>query len=204
MFWPKHAVYLTLNNDKFELWLIVPILYNLKVVEWIVLKFHIGAFHIVYLFQFWIGLDNLSHCFTWRPLRCMGIYCAVHTQFLSDWMDHIQFRKIKIFFVSCKFYFHKNENLVLHGVCLPCPSKSATVKHNRNCASVVVLLMCHNSYVMHTFTNLLCLCFCIFLCGLWCCILCVLVYIKQSMITCYDMILHKIIIRAVKQIPLWP
>jgi hypothetical protein len=201
MFWPKHAVYLTLNNDKFELWLTVCILYNLKVVEWIALKFYIGAFHIVYLFQFCVGLDNLSHCFTWRPLGYMSIYCAVHTQFLSDWMNHIQFRKIKIFFVSCKFYFHKNGNLVLHGVCLPCPSNSATVKHNKNCASVVVLLMCHNSYVMHTFTNFF---------------VCVSVY---SYVDCdavshmcwfilnkvwlLVMILRKIIVRAVKQMPLW-
>jgi len=171
MFWPKHAIYLTLNNDKFELRFIVPILYNLKVVEWIVLKFYIGAFHIVNLYHFLIGLDNLSHCFTWRPLGCI-IYCAVHTQFLSDSMHHIQFRKIKIYFVSCKFCFHKNVNLMLHGVCLPCPSNRATVKHNINCASVM-LLMWHNSYVIHTFTNMLCLCFCIFLCELWCCIPCV-------------------------------
>jgi len=176
MFWPKHAIYiciyLTLNNDKFELWLIVLILYILKVVEWIVLKFYIGTFHIMDLFHFWIGLGNFSYCFTWRLLGCISIYCAVHTQFLSDSMHRIQFRKIKIYFVSCKFCFHKNVNLVLYGVCLPCPSNRAAVKHNRNCASVM-LIMWRNSYAMHTFTNMLCLCFCVFLCELWCCIPCV-------------------------------
>lgn len=151
--------------------MIVPILHNLKIVEWIVPQLYIGEFHIVDLLQFWIGLGNLSHCFTWRPIECMSSDCAVLTQFLSDLTDHIQFRKIKIYFVSCKLCFNKNGNLVLHGVCLPYPSNSATVKHNSKCASVVVLVMCHNSYVMHTFTNLLCLCFCIFFCEIECCII---------------------------------
>lgn len=137
--------------------MIVPILHNMKVVEWIVPQLCIGEFHIVDLLQFWIRLGNLSHCFTWRPLECMSSDCAVHIQFLSDLTHHIQFRKIKIYFVSCKLCFHKNGNLVLHGACLLFPSNSATVKHN--------------SYVMHTFTSLLCLCFYIFFCELECCII---------------------------------